>query len=167
MRDYGGNFEQKSDKVKLDEDDSYGEGGRGNFLYKWKTNEILGRTPLDWAKLMLFWVSFCAILSTLWGLSIGIFFQTLDFYIPKYQQSQGVIGTNPGLGFRPMRGSKDPYSSLIWFTHGGAGNWKPLKRNMDEFLIEYEPGYFANQGASLTKCDFDTQPIGREEYGTQ
>lgn len=52
----------------------------------------------------------------------------------------------------------DPYSSLIWFTHGGAGNWQQIKRDLADFLAEYEPGYFANQGASLTKCDFTTTP---------
>ena len=30
----------------------------------------------------------------------------------------------------------------IRFTHGGRGNWKHLKENLDEFLQEYEPGYW-------------------------
>jgi len=51
------------------------------------------------------------------------------------------------------------YSSLIWFRHGGDGNWDKLKSNLDKFLEEYEPGFFANQGASLTKCDFESKPI--------
>jgi hypothetical protein len=31
-------------------------------------------------------------------------FQTLDFYIPKFVQREGLIGDNPGLGFRPAGG---------------------------------------------------------------
>ena len=45
----------------------------------------------------------------------------------------------------------DPYSSLIWFRHGGSGDWDPLKQTLDKFLSEYEPGYWANAGASQTK----------------
>lgn len=160
-------FEQ-NDKAKLaqmdysNDDESEGS-DLGRFVFNSKTREVLGRTVEAWGKLWLFWGIFCALLATIWGLSMGIFFQTLDFYIPKYQQSGGVIGSNPALGFRPMRGSDDPYSSLIWFRHGGAGNWDELKQNMNEFLQEYEPGYFANQGASLTKCDFTTPPKLEDE----
>ena len=45
----------------------------------------------------------------------------------------------------------DPYSSLIWFRHGGSGDWDPLKKTLDKYLSEYEPGYWANAGASQTK----------------
>ena len=79
------------------------------------------------------------------------------------------------------------YSSLIWFRHGAGGNWGEMKASMDLFLRslsllllllilspssssfsssssppprrQYEPGYFPNQGASLTQCDFDTTPL--------
>merc|ERR1712203_1283013 len=51
------------------------------------------------------------------------------------------------------------YSSLIWFRHGAGGNWGDMKASMDLFLRQYEPGYFPNQGASLTKCDFENTPL--------
>ena len=28
----------------------------------------------------------------------------------------------------------DPYSSLVWFTHGGAVNWDNFKNELDQFL---------------------------------
>ena len=34
-----------------------------------------------------------------------------------------------------------------------------MKASMDLFLRQYEPGYFPNQGASLTKCDFENTPL--------
>lgn len=74
--------------------------GSASFLYNSKTKEIVGRTLGSWLKVILFYLLFCGLLSLLWGLCMGIFFQTLDFYIPKYQQDQGAIGSNPGLGFR-------------------------------------------------------------------
>ena len=69
-----------------------------------------------------------------------------------------------GLGFSNDKGedsAASPYSSLIWFRHGAGGNWQTLKQNLDKFLEQYEPGFFANQGASLTKCDFHTDPLNR------
>ena len=57
----------------------------------------------------------------------------------------------------------DPYSSLIWFTHGAKGTWGDLKKNLDDFLAEYEPGYWANAGASQTKCLWDSPPRSKKE----
>ena len=70
----------------------------------------------------------------------------------------------------------------IRFTHGGRGNWKHLKENLDEFLQEYEPGYWviwlfkewqyvasfhdflqANAGASQTKCTWTSPPLDKHK----
>lgn len=168
----------EKDKVRLAEqvDDSGSvtsdlSGTGVSFLFNHKTREVLGRTLLSWVKLIFFYFLFSAILSLLWGLSMGIFLQTLDFYIPKYIQDEGSMGVNPALGFRPTGGlgfgdpqtgqhsSPSVYSSLIWFRHGAGGNWQQLKKNLDQFLVQYKPGFFANQGASLTKCDFQNTPL--------
>ncbi len=97
------------------------------------------------------------------GLCLWIFYQTLDNYTPKLQTTTSFIGSNPGLGFRPMRTETDPYSSLVWFRHGGAGNWDYLRQNLDRFLVEYEPGFWANAGASQTKCHWGRGPLSKEE----
>jgi sodium/potassium-transporting ATPase subunit beta len=161
------------DKARLEEVDTRSlssDGQQDGFL--WRQGEFLGRSALSWVKLVLFYVLFCGILALLWGLCIGLMFQTVDFYIPKYIQKQGLVGANPGLGFRPLGGlglkqkngtgqwsPPSVYSSLIWFRHGAGGNWGDMKASMDLFLRQYEPGYFPNQGASLTKCDFENTPL--------
>ena len=168
------NFVEK-DKAKLADNDSQSyssENSDQTYFYDSKRGELLGRTLPSWVKLIIFYLLFCGILALLWGLCMGVFFQTLDFYIPKYKDNEGLLGTNPGLGFRPAGGlgfrndkgddsEASIYSSLIWFRHGAGGNWQQLKKNLDDFLEHYEPGYFANQGASLTKCDFETNPLTR------
>lgn len=106
-------------------------------------------------------VLFSAGLALFWGLCLWVFYQTLDNYTPKLQTA--FIGTNPGLGFRPMRQEEDPYSSLIWFKHGGRGDWQAYKDNLDAFLAEYEPGYWANAGASQTKCQPERGPLKKDE----
>jgi len=167
------------DKAKLEEYDTRSDASEGSGeRFFWRSGELLGRSLSSWLKLVLFYLLFCGILALLWGLCIGLMFQTVDFYIPKYIQDQGLIGSNPGLGFRPLGGlglkqkngfngtgaagqwsEPSVYSSLIWFRHGAGGNWGDMKASMDLFLRQYEPGYFPNQGASLTKCDFENTPL--------
>ena len=169
-----GKFEKDRKRLALSEkgvDD-------GSDLNNWlcSEGEYLGRSPGSWLKLSLYSIIFAACLVAFWGLCLGAFFQTLDNYTPKLQASSALkrpvrrkyvrnwetefasfqtyssfIGNNPGLGYRPMSLDTDPYSSLIWFRHGGSGDWDPLKKTLDKFLAEYEPGYWANAGASQTK----------------
>ena len=167
------------DKARLEEYDTRSDASEvSGERFFWRSGELLGRSLSSWLKLVLFYLLFCGILALLWGLCIGLMFQTVDFYIPKYTQEQGLIGSNPGLGFRPLGGlglkqkngfngtgaagqwsEPSVYSSLIWFRHGAGGNWGDMKASMDLFLRQYEPGYFPNQGASLTKCDFENTPL--------
>ena len=38
-----------------------------------------------------------------------------------------------------------------------------FQSNLDVFLTQYEPGYFASQGSSLTKCSFENDPLARKQ----
>ena len=150
------------DKKKLADMDK-DEDSQTNFCYSGKSGELLGRSLSSAFKIVLYMISFCAILALFWGLCLWVFYQTLDNYVPKLQQDSSYIGRNPGLGFRPMRTETNPYSSLIWFTHGASGNWDYFKNDLDKFLNEYEPGYWANAGATQTKCDKRMEPLTEEE----
>ena len=124
-----------------------------------------GRLSIAWTawKNLVYMLLFAAALCSFFGLCLWVFYQTLDNYTPKLTTTSSFIGTNPGLGYRPMKQESDPYSSLIWFRHGAGGNWKDLKNNLDAFLEEYEPGYWANAGASQTKCQMDRPPLNKDE----
>lgn len=98
-------FDQDKNQLAEDETSSTGSsGGSGALCYNSRTGEYLGRTPLSWIKLSAFLVLFSTIIAVLWGLCMGIFFQTLHFYIPHLRLEQSIIGTNPGLGYRPAGG---------------------------------------------------------------
>jgi len=167
-------FRDKAHLAGEGDSSSVSSGGSGEeragFLYDSRRGELLGRTLPSWLKLVSFYLLYTAILAMLWGLCMGVFFQTLDFYIPKLIEDS----RNPGLGFRPAGGlgfkndkgedsAPSVYSSLIWFRHGASGNWQQLKSNLDVFLTQYEPGYFASQGSSLTKCSFENDPLARKQ----
>ena len=136
-------------------------GDLGTFIYNGKTGELLGRSFTSWF-IVVYQVLFCVGVAAFWGVCLWVFYQTLDNYTPR-QISSSYISSNPGLGFRPMRLGTDPYSSLIWFRHGGDGDWDLLKDNLDAFLSEYEPGYWANAGASQTKCHWGQGPLSKQE----
>lgn len=137
----------------------------GLFCYNPKTGEVLGRGGRGgWAAVAAYLLLFSGFLSAFWGLCLWVFYQTLDNYTPKLQHDSGsYVGQNPGLGYRPMRTETDPYSNLVWFRHGGAGNWDDFKNELDRFLLEYEPGYWANAGASQTKCSWERGPLSKAE----
>ena len=45
---------------------------------------------------MVFYVVLYAFLAAFFAAMLLVFFQTLDLYQPRWQNSNGLIGTNPG-----------------------------------------------------------------------
>ena len=162
---FEGNFNgiALDDKKKLADVMDKDEDNEENFCFNEKRGELFGRSLPNLIKIVLYMLCFCAVLSVYWGLCLWVFYQTLDNYEPKLSKDSSYIGHNPGLGYRPMLKNTNPYSSLIWFKHGASGNWDKFKDDLDEFLVEYEPGYWANAGAVLTKCFANSEPLDREK----
>ena len=63
------------------------------------------------------------------------FFQTLDEKEPTWKGETGLIGSNPGMGFRPE--SPDGYieSTLIWFRQGISKILMELAISMNKVII--------------------------------
>ena len=85
-----------------------------NYFRDPKTGEVFGRSFINWCAIIGFGVCFSAAIAAFFGINLWVFYQTLDNYTPRLQGGSSFIGTNPGLGYRPMKLSTDPYSSLIW-----------------------------------------------------
>jgi len=126
------------------------------FLWNGETSEFLGRTASSWAKIFLFYVVLYAFLAAFFAAMLLVFFQTLDLYQPRWQNANGLIGTNPGLGFRPMPTDENVESTLIHFKHGTAGNWKHWTAELEKFLHPYDT--VASSGEYFTSCNFDKPP---------
>merc|ERR1719334_1285857 len=74
------------------------------FLYNPETGAILTRTVCSWLKIILFYVVYYAFLHAFWlfWMFVFMFFTVPDPSLgPKYKLEQSLIGSNPGLGFRP------------------------------------------------------------------
>ncbi|KAL1497188.1 hypothetical protein ABEB36_008187 [Hypothenemus hampei] len=123
-------------------------------IYDPDTKSVLGRTGKSWGQLLIFYAIFYAILAALFAICLQGLFATLRDTEPRWQLESSIIGTNPGLGFRPVSDNVQE-GSLIWYNltdSVSTGKWVNL---INKFL---EP-YNGNQtGRNYVACDFDKPP---------
>jgi Sodium / potassium ATPase beta chain len=86
------------------------------------------------AKILLFYVIFYAALAGFFAAIFAVFYQTLDENKPKWLLDNGLIGNNPGLGFRPMPPESNVESTLVWFEAANDKNTEYWTTALDEFL---------------------------------
>ncbi|XP_071445292.1 sodium/potassium-transporting ATPase subunit beta-2-like isoform X1 [Hetaerina americana] len=129
------------------------------FFYNRETGQVFGRTMSSWAKIGLFYLIFYGVLAGMFAAMLMVFFQTLDPRIPKWQLDSSIIGTNPGLGFRPMPSEANVDSSLIWYKGTEKENWQHWTDKLDEFLNVYRtPGLTPGRGQNIFNCDYNHLP---------
>jgi len=143
---------KKSDKYNPD-----GEGGFGNFIYNSNTGQILGRTCGSWLKITIFYIIFYACLSAFFYLCYQIFATTLETAdpggAPRWKQDASLIGSNPGVGFRPMPDQdKNSESTLIWYRSGDAKDYEFWSNQLGTFLDKTKK---EQEGAeNVVKCSY-------------
>ncbi|OAD53765.1 Sodium/potassium-transporting ATPase subunit beta-2 [Eufriesea mexicana] len=124
------------------------------FLWNSETGQFLGRTGASWAKILLFYVIFYAVLTGFFGAMLTVFYQTLDPNAPKWQLENSLIGSNPGLGFRPMPPESNVDSTLIWYKASDEGNFLHWTRELDKFLEEYQKPASPSNEKKRVPCDY-------------
>jgi sodium/potassium-transporting ATPase subunit beta len=93
--------------------------GFGNFIYDSEEGTCFGRTAASWIKIIIFYIIFYSCLAGFFCLNYYIFSKTLNEDSPKWKLDQSIIGTNPGVGFRPMPDQDaNAESTLIWYQEG-------------------------------------------------
>ncbi|XP_018899561.2 sodium/potassium-transporting ATPase subunit beta-2 [Bemisia tabaci] len=127
-------------------------------IYNPSTNEILGRTLKSWGGLLIFYAIFYSVLALLFAICMKVLLSTLNDQSPRWQLESSIIGTNPGLGYRPMSPNVDD-GSVIWYQHKNATNIKIWTSSLDTFLQGYRdpqslPGGVTNQ----VICDYEKGP---------
>ncbi|GBP78472.1 hypothetical protein EVAR_52278_1 [Eumeta japonica] len=116
-----------------------------------------GRVFLFSAKIALFYFTFYAALAILVAICMWTFLQLLDIRQPKWQLEESIIGTNPGLGFRPLPPAVD--SSVIWYKGSEPDSYKFWVENLASFLQAYKrKGKTAGAGQNIHNCDFKLPP---------
>ncbi|XP_015608295.1 sodium/potassium-transporting ATPase subunit beta-2 [Cephus cinctus] len=129
------------------------------FIYNRQTGAFMGRTASSWGKIGLFYLIFYGVLAALVAICFWGFFQTLDPRKPTWQLERSIIGTNPGLGFRPMPPSANVESTLIWYKGSQRENFKHWVESLEKFLEVYiKPGLTPGRGANIHNCDYNQLP---------
>lgn len=82
----------------------------------------------------MFYVIFYALLAGFFAAIFAVFYQTLDENKPKWRLNEGLIGSNPGLGFRPMPPESNVESTLVWFEASNDKNTEYWVNTLDDFL---------------------------------
>lgn len=152
-------------KTKKDDDE-----GMLQYFYNPRNGKVLGRTGKECFQLTVFYIILYLILAALWTLLLLGFYQTLDEHRPKYTLGESLIGTNPGLDFRPRPTTENADSTIIWLAKN------PKERNywvenLITFLKPYreQPSLFSqtckgsNAFAEAGKfCYFDITKINKD-----
>lgn len=155
--------------------------GFKQFLWNSNTSEFMGRTGMSWLKITAFYVLYYAFLAGYFIAMLVIFYQTLDHKKPRWQNSNGIIGDNPGLGFRPGPPDSNIESTLVAFKHGviendGPGTWDGFVDRLDKWLDGYkkpedrrasltttteapiDPNDYVDDEVDIIDCAFDRRP---------
>jgi sodium/potassium-transporting ATPase subunit beta len=131
--------------------------GFKQFLWNSETSECLGRTGGSWAKILFFYVIFYAALAGFFAAMLAVFYQTLDESKPKWELDNGLIGSNPGLGFRPMPPESNVESTLVWFEAANEKNTDYWVGALDEFLESYTKKV-PEEEKNRVECSIDSPP---------
>jgi len=95
-----------------------------NFLWNKETGEVMGRTGMSWLKITVFYIIYYTCLAGFFITCLAVFLAFLHDDKPLWEQDQSIIGTNPGMGYRPHPHDSKIESTLIWYRHGkNNGNW--------------------------------------------
>ncbi|CAH2105102.1 unnamed protein product [Euphydryas editha] len=106
---------------------------------------------------MLFYFTFYAALAILVAICMWTFLQLLDAREPKWQLESSIIGTNPGLGFRPM--PPEVASSVIWYKGNDPGSYQFWISELSSFLQKYKrDANKSGAGQNIHNCDFKLPP---------
>lgn len=127
------------------------------FLWNPNTSEVFGRTGSSWVKILLFYFIFYIGLAALFAICMAALLATIDKDKPKYTSINSLIGTNPGLGFRPIA-DRTSEGALIWYNSKNVSTTHKWIELLDEFFEEYNISHPSLKSKFSPDCDFDQPP---------
>lgn len=122
------------------------------------SHEFLGRTAKSWGGILIFYVIFYGVLAVFFAICMKIWIGAIDERYPTWQLEESIIGTNPGMGFRPLPSSADE-GSLIWYQAKNKTNIDSWVNNINKFLIKYNNSEkLPEHGHNQIICHYDRPP---------
>ncbi|XP_044260655.1 sodium/potassium-transporting ATPase subunit beta-1-like [Tribolium madens] len=120
-------------------------------IYDPSKNEYFGRTGKSWYQLLIFYSIFYTCLAALVAICMKGLTATLNDKEPKWKLEESLIGTNPGLGFRPIS-NNTLEGSLIWYNLRQPETTQKWVQLVDEFLQPYRVPQI---GQNYQHCDYE------------
>uniref|UniRef100_A0A1Q3FKF7 Putative sodium/potassium-transporting atpase subunit beta-2 n=2 Tax=Culex tarsalis TaxID=7177 RepID=A0A1Q3FKF7_CULTA len=127
------------------------------FVFDKDTGYICGRSTKNWGQLMLFYMSFYIVLAALFTICMQTTLATMNHQYPKWQLDASLIGTNPGLAYRPMPDDPDISGTVIEYRAANKSDVKQWVNRLDAFLAPYRDHQLPGEGQNQIPCDFDTK----------
>lgn len=119
------------------------------FIWNSRTKEFLGRTAKSWLQITVFYIVLYSFLAAFFSALLIIFFQTVDNHQPKWKLDESLIGTSPGLGYRPMNPNAE--ITFISYTPSDQDSVDFWTEVIDDFLKPYD------DAADTISCDYGSQ----------
>jgi sodium/potassium-transporting ATPase subunit beta len=140
----------------------------GKYLWNAENREVMGRDGLSWAKVSLCYFFFYTGLACFFVGMLAVFVATLDRKEPRYTVGSSLIGTNPGVGFRPQL---NPESNLIAYSLSKVENpgtsynsdFARLLTSINIFLNYYYVDR-QNKDGELNNCDVGSLDQIRDKF---
>jgi len=125
------------------------------FLFNKDTGAIMGRTPMSWLLITVFYIIYYSFLAAFWALCLFVFFKIgIDDKRPCWEMEASLIGKSPAMGVRPGQSWELIDSSMITFNANqmemvnDVPGWKEWADRTRTFL---EPYADVNQ-TGLSNC---------------
>ena len=127
-----------------------------DFIHDPAEGTYCGNTGKKWAITGIFYTCFFSGLALLCAICMKGLMATIDYEKPRWILEESLIGTNPGLGFRPISNNTDE-RSLIWYSSSDPNSVQKWTRLLDTFLAEYQnSSLLPNGGRNQQICNYDT-----------
>ncbi|XP_060541234.1 LOW QUALITY PROTEIN: sodium/potassium-transporting ATPase subunit beta-2 [Pantherophis guttatus] len=128
----------------------------GQVMHEWKefiwnprTHQFMGRTGSSWALILLFYLVFYGFLTALFTLTMWVLLQTVDPFIPKYQDRLSV----PGVMIRPKTEALE-----IVYNLSKTESWDDYAKMLNSFLEAYNDSRQAAMNEFCQPGRYNEQP---------
>ncbi|XP_043462812.1 sodium/potassium-transporting ATPase subunit beta-1-like [Leptopilina heterotoma] len=127
-------------------------------IYNRKENTLFGHTKYEWGRTGLFYLVFFSVLAAFFAICMKGLLATLNEDKPRWILENSIIGTSPGMGFRPISNDlKD--EMVISYDTKNSSDINIWIQKLDLFLSSYHnSSLLLDDGRNQQICNYDALP---------
>ncbi|XP_034936760.1 sodium/potassium-transporting ATPase subunit beta-2-like [Chelonus insularis] len=125
------------------------------FLYDSENGTVFGKTGKQWGITGLFYLAFLSVLALLFSVCMAGLMATIDEEKPRWTLHESLIGSSPGLGFRPISENTKELA-LIVYKATNVSQVETWVKRIDDFLENYKNrSSLPNGGENQQICSYE------------